>query len=335
MLKNILNLIPGLLLTGLIAVTATWLGGWWPIIGAAVFGIFIGIIVNNLIKIPVVTQRGINFSAKIILQLAIILLGSTLSLTQIVETGAASFLVMIFTIATAFIVAFGVGKLLGIDKNIKQLIAVGTAVCGGSAIAAIAPIIKAKEHEIAYSISTVFLCNVLAVLIFPPLGHWLGLSDYGFGILAGTAINDTSSVVAAGYTFSNTAGDFATIVKLTRTTMLIPISLIFMILVLIANKKNHTTSAVKYNIIKILPWFILGFIGLAIINSTGIINQTVLLHTKTTAKFMIVMALSAVGLKTDFKKMLQSGFKPLLVGALTWLSVSITSLAVQYFTGQL
>ena len=144
-----------------------------------------------------------------------------------------------------------------IPYRLKTLIGVGTAICGGSAIAAISPIIEADEMEIAYSISTIFLFNIIAVLIFPPLGHLLGFSDKAFGLWAGTAINDTSSVVAAGYAFSNAAGAYATIVKLTRTTMIIPIAIIYSIITAYQKKKEaNKDSEVNFSLKKIFPWFI-------------------------------------------------------------------------------
>ena len=194
--------------------------------------------------------------------------------------------------------------------------------------------INADEHDIAYSISTIFLFNVIAVLLFPLLGHLLKLTDYGFGLFAGTAINDTSSVVAAGYTFSNNAGDFATIVKLTRTTMIIPISIVFMIYIIISRKKESGKGH-KFNLKKIFPWFILGFLAMALINSSGIINDVLSSWIKESAKFMIVIALSAIGLKTDLKRMIQTGPKPLVLGFIVWFAVAITSLAVQFLTGQM
>ena len=141
-------------------------------------------------------------------------------------------------------------------------------------------------------------------------------------------------MVAAGFTYSNSAGDFATIVKLTRTTMIIPISIFFMVYIIISKRKNTEKSS-KYNILKIFPWFILGFIGLSLVNSTGIINSLISSYIKETAKFMIVMALSAIGLKTDFRKMLETGLKPLLLGFIVWFFVSITSLLVQFMTKQI
>lgn len=333
-MKNILRYVYGLLLVLAIAVTAFFLGRIFPIIGAAVFGIIIGIIIKNTFGVPGSANHGVNFTSKRILQLSIILLGGTLSLNQIAETGLSSLFVMIFTISVAFVTAFVAGKILKIDTNLSSLIGAGTAICGGSAIAAVSSVINADEHDVAYSISTIFLFNVVAVLIFPPLGHFLGLSDYGFGLFAGTAINDTSSVVAAGYIFSNAAGDFAAIVKLTRTTMIIPVCIGFMAYILFKQRKE-TEKGVRINFVKIFPWFILGFLLMAIVNSTGIINQNISIYIKESAKFLIVMALSAIGLKTDIKMMLKTGYKPMLLGLIVWFSVALTSLAVQFLTKQL
>jgi uncharacterized integral membrane protein (TIGR00698 family) len=333
-MDDIAKKIPGLSLALMISLAALFLGKMFPIIGAAVFGIVIGIIIRNSMKMPEPTIPGIIFTSKKILQLSIILLGGTLSFGQIIKTGFASVYVMIFTIAAAFITAFVIGKALRIGSNLKSLIGVGTAICGGSAIVAISSIIDADDHEIAYAVSTIFLFNVIAVLLFPPLGHLLGLTDYGFGMFAGLAINDTSSVVAAGYTFSNAAGDYATIVKLTRTTFIIPVSILFVIYIYIL-KKKALESRYYYDVRKIFPWFILGFVGMAIINSSGIIHDSLVSAIKETAKFMIVMALSAIGLQTNFKKMMQTGYKPLLAGFCAWLAVAGTSLTVQFFTGQM
>jgi uncharacterized integral membrane protein (TIGR00698 family) len=243
---------------------------------------------------------------------------------------------MIFTLSTAFLAAYGFGRLMGIPWNLKALIGVGTAICGGSAIAAISPIIEADEMEIAYSISTIFLFNIIAVLIFPPLGHLLGFSDTAFGLWAGTAINDTSSVVAAGYAFSNVAGAYATIVKLTRTTMIIPISLIFSVMVSIQKKKDATNNGkVNYSLKKIFPWFILWFLAASLLNTLGLFNVTAVKYINTLGKFMIVMALSAVGLSADFKKMLKTGVKPLILGLIVWFTVTVVSLIVQFITGQI
>jgi uncharacterized integral membrane protein (TIGR00698 family) len=326
----------GILFTFIMALAANWLGKLFPIIGGPVFGIVMGIIISNFIGKPKLADKGVHFTSKKILQWAIIVLGGSLSLNQVLRTGLSSFSVMIFTLIAAFITAYGAGKLLRVPSNLKTLIGVGTAICGGSAIAAISPIIEADDMEIAYSISTIFLFNVIAVLIFPPLGHLLNFSDKAFGLWAGTAINDTSSVVAAGYAFSNTAGTYATIVKLTRTTMIIPISLIFSFIVAYQKKKeSREDPKVNFNFKKIFPWFILWFLIASLLNTLGIFPEDSLPYIYSTGKFMIVMALSAIGLNSDFKKMIKTGVRPMILGLIVWFSVTVVSIIVQYFTGQI
>ena len=326
----------GILFAFIIALIANWLGTLFPIIGGAVFGILIGIIINNFIGKPKSVEKGVTFTSKKILQWAIIVLGGGLSLTQVWKTGLSSFSVMIFTLSIAFIAAYGLGKLMGISSNLKTLIGVGTAICGGSAIAAISPIIEADDMDIAYSISTIFLFNVIAVLIFPPLGHLLGFSDKAFGLWAGTAINDTSSVVAAGYAYSNSAGAYATIVKLTRTTMIIPISLIFSFIVAYKKKKaSKGDSKVNYSFKKIFPWFIIWFLVASLLNTIGVFPINSIHYINTVGKFMIVMALSAIGLNSDFKKMLKTGIKPMILGLIVWFIVSVASILIQHLTGQI
>ncbi len=330
------NNIAGILFSLLIALIATWLGSLFPIVGGPVFGIVIGILINNLFGKPPQTAKGVKFTSKKILQYAIILLGAGLSLTQVWKTGMESFYVMMITLIIAFISAYLFGRLLKVPYNLTTLIGVGTAICGGSAIAAVSPVIEADEKEVAYSISTIFFFNIIAVLVFPPLGHLLGFSDNAFGLWAGTAINDTSSVVAAGYAYSSTAGAYATIVKLTRTTMIIPISLIFAgITVFKKRRASKTESTVKYSFIRIFPWFIIGFLAASLLRTLNIISVETASYLSSAGKFLIVMALSAVGLSANFKDMLKTGLKPLLLGLIVWVTVAVASIGVQLFTGQI
>ncbi len=326
----------GIILAIVIAIVAWMLGSLVPIVGGPVFGIVLGIIINNTFGKPKITVPGIMFTSKKILTWAIVVLGAGLSLTQVLKTGLSSLSVTIFTLSASFIVAYGVGKLLGIPYKLKTLIGVGTAICGGSAIAAISPIIEADDMDISYSISTIFLFNIIAVLIFPPLGHLLGFSDKAFGLWAGTAINDTSSVVAAGYAYSNVAGAYATIVKLTRTTMIIPISLIFAFITSYKKKKEaKKDSKVNYSFVKIFPWFIIWFLVASLLNTLGMFKGNSIIYINNLGKFMIVMALSAIGLNTDFKKMVSNGLKPILLGFIVWVSVASVSILVQFITGQI
>lgn len=323
----------GIIISLIISIVAYLLGNQFPIVGGAVFGILIGIIINNVFGKSAKSEAGLNFTSKKILQWSIILLGSGLNLTQIYKTGLSSLIIIFTTITAALLTTYAIGRFLKIDFNLKSLIGVGTAICGGSAIAAIAPIVEAEEKDIAYSISTVFIFNIIAVFTFPAIGHLLEMSQMGFGLFAGTAINDTSSVVAAGYIYGNSAGDYATIVKLTRTLMIIPIAVLFVFI-----KKIRKTSIEKtkgnFNILKIFPWFIIGFIVMAAINTSGIIDAKILNIVKETGKFMIIMALSAIGLKTDLKNLLKTGIKPAILGLAVWASVVVTSIVFQRIGGQ-
>ena len=318
-----------------VAIVAYFLGNYVPLIGGAVFGILIGIGIGNMKPLKASFATGINFTSKKILQWAVIILGSGLSLRQVYATGAASVLIILVTITAAFVAVIIAGRLLKIDSNLKSLIGVGTAICGGSAIAAVAPIIEADDHDIAYSISTVFLFNIVAVFIFPALGHALGLTQMGFGLFAGTAINDTSSVVAAGYTFGNAAGDYATIVKLTRTIMIVPIALGFVALMIVRKKREaQQVQGSHFHPAKIFPWFILGFLLMSALNTSGILDKAAIAFLKEAGKFLIIMALSAIGLKTDLRKMLATGLKPMLLGFIVWMCVAFTSIVIQHVAGQ-
>ena len=327
---------PGLLLALLLAVLATLLGRLAPIVGGPVFGIVLGILIGSIWKKPKAVKPGLGFCSKKVLQWSIVALGGGLSLSQVYKVGLSSLYVMIFTLSAAFLAAYGFGRLMGIPLKLTSLIGMGTAICGGSAIAAISPIIEAEDRDIAYSISTVFMFNVIAVLIFPPLGHLLGFGDNAFGLWAGTAINDTSSVVAAGYAYSNAAGAYATIVKLTRTTMIIPISLIFAAVVSIRKKREASRKGeVGYSFKKIFPWFILWFLAASLLNTVGIINGQAAGFLTEAGKFFIVVALSAIGLNSDFRQMLKTGFKPMALGLIVWAAVAVSSLIVQFASGQI
>ncbi len=316
----------GLGLCLLLAIVAHELGGRFPLVGGPVFGILLGILVNNLYGAPAGAGPGIAYSGKKILQYSIILLGAGLDLEMVYQTGVEGLSVMVFTLAAAFICAFVVGRLLGTPFVLTSLIGMGTAICGGSAIAALAPIVEAEDKDVAYSISTVFLFNIVAVFLFPALGHGLGLSQNGFGLWAGTAINDTSSVVAAAYSYGAQAGDYATVVKLTRTLMIVPLALAFA-LYLARGRKQEGGSG--YSFRKVFPWFVLGFLLMSLARTVGVLPVDLADQVSRAGKFLIIVALSAIGLKTDFKAMLHTGYRPLALGLLTWAAVAVTGILVQ------
>jgi uncharacterized integral membrane protein (TIGR00698 family) len=326
--------IRGIVLPLAIALIASYAGGMFPLIGGAVFGIVIGIGAGFIMRSRGGISDGVNFTSKKVLQWAVMILGSGLGLGQVYAAGAASLVIIVVTIASALLVAVVAGRALRVPFNLKSLIGVGTAICGGSAIAAIAPVIEAEDQEISYAISTVFMFNVIAVFIFPPLGHVLGMTQAGFGLFAGTAINDTSSVVAAGYTYGNAAGDYATIVKLTRTLMIIPIALAFVAVMMRRKRNVRADGGASFSMAGIFPWFILGFLAMSALNTSGILGASAIAVLKDAGKFLIVMALSAIGLKTDIRKMLAAGYKPMLLGLIVWVTVALTSVFVQRLGGQ-
>ena len=327
----------GLLLSLAIALAAWWLGRLVPLIGGPVFGIVIGIAVRNLLAPSETFNPGIQFASKHVLQWSIVALGFGLSLTQVAQTGLQSLAVTLVTITVAFGTALLLGRVLKVHDKLKVLIGVGTAICGGSAIAAVTPIIKPDDHDTAFAISTIFLFNIVAVLLFPLLGHALHLSDLGFGLWAGTAINDTSSVVAAGYSYSTTAGDYATIVKLTRATLIIPICLVLAIAVAVREKRaaKHTGIASDFSLRQIFPWFILWFLVASAVRTAGLVPSAIQPAIHLAAEFMIIVALTAIGLSANLRKMASTGVRPILLGLGVWAAVSVSSLLVQVVIGQL
>ena len=333
---------PGILACLIIAIPAWLMGTAFPIIGGPVFGILFGIMIA-LFRRPRVLTDGITFTSKKILQYSIILLGFEMNLFHVIQVGGQSLMVMLFTLTSSFLTAYLMGKSLKVEGKTTTLIGVGTCICGGSAIAATAPVIRADDDEVAQAISTIFLFNIAAVFLFPPLGHLLGLTDTGFGMWAGTAINDTSSVVAAGASWSASAGNntalaFATIVKLTRTLMIVPITLVLAVYTTrkaMRVRESIGTSESSYSIRRIFPWFVLGFILTAIINTVLPLPTQLPDILVSIGKFMIVMAMTAIGLNTNLKKLLANGIRPIILGLCCWFVVAVVSLVVQHFIGML
>ncbi|MFV0313685.1 MAG: YeiH family protein [Anaerotignum sp.] len=341
-MEKILRVLPGFIIAIIIAIIAQILENLLPIhfIGSSVIAMFIGMFIHQIYKPSPRTKPGIVFTSKKILKFAIVLLGASLSVSTILSVGRLSLTVIFFTLLTCFGGGYFIGKALGLNWKLSNLISAGTGICGGSAIAAIAPVIEADDKDIAYAISATFLFDMAMIIIFPIIGKALGLSDIAYGLWTGTAVNDTSSVVAAGYAFSESAGDFATMVKLTRTLAIIPTVLVFAFIhmrittkELAVNKEVGITSQVK--ITKLFPWFILFFIGMSMINSLGFIPSDVSLLLKKVSKFLMVAALAAIGLNTDYKEMKKSGYQPMLHGFIISALVVVVAFFVEYSMGMI
>ena len=333
----------GLLLCLLIAVPAWFLGTAFPIIGGPVIAIILGMIVTLFIKDKSSVQDGINYSAKKILQYAVILLGFGLNLSVILDTGKQSLPIIICTIATSLILAYFLSKVMHIPARIATLVGVGSSICGGSAIAATAPVIDADDEEVAQAISVIFFFNVLAAVIFPHFGNFLGFdqtSGEAFGIFSGTAINDTSSVTAAASTWDNMFAlgsatlDKAVTVKLTRTLAIIPITLV---LALYRTKKEKSSSGSSVSLKKIFPFFIIYFIVASIITTVATnvfgISAEFFAPIKELSKFFIVVAMAAIGLNTNIVKLVKTGGKPIILGLCCWVGITAVSLILQHVLG--
>ena len=304
------------------------------LLGASIIALFMGTIINSFFH-PDWIKPALKFTSKKILKLAIIFLGASLSVNVIMSVGKMTFLVMIFTFAMCFGGGYFVRKLFGLNWKLSNLISAGTGICGGSAVAAIAPVIDADDKDIAFAISSTFLFDMVMIALYPIMGRLLGMSDIAYGIWAGTSVNDTASVVASGYAFSEAAGDFATMVKLTRTIAIIPTVLVFAYIGTRAKQKELQTAGggQKVNILKIVPWFIAGFLALAIMNSVGWIPAEVSGVMKTASKFLMVTALAAIGLGTSITDFKKAGFAPMLYGITIDTLVTLTALAVIWCMG--
>lgn len=334
--------IPGIILSAVIAFLACWIENILPIhlIGSAVIAMFIGMFLNHFLHNTTLFSDGLKFTSKKILKFAIILLGLSLNITTILHVGKMSLTVMIFTLLTCFGGGYFIGKALGLNWKLSNLISAGTGICGGSAIAAIAPTIDADDNDVAYAMSATFLFDMAMIVLFPIMGRALGMTDEAFGIWAGTAVNDTSSVVATGYAFSEGAGDFATMVKLTRTLAIIPTVITFAFIQLNLKRKeaqatcqNDSSIKANFSIKKIFPWFIIGFVIMSCITSIFPIPATVISGTKALSKFLMVCALAAIGLNTSFSNMKKAGIRPMIHGFIISALVVIVALGVEIAMG--
>jgi uncharacterized membrane protein YadS len=355
---------PGFALALAVAAVATVVGEYVPLVGSAVPGAVIGAVIALTVKPGARVAPGLKWASTFVLQCSVVLLGAQLSIGEAARVGVSSLPVMLGTLAICLGAAWLFGRLLGVPGDLRTLIGVGTGICGGSAIAAVSPVIEAASTDVAYAISTIFLFNITAVLAFPLLGHALGMSQQSFGLFAGTAVNDTSSVVATATTYGSAATSHAVVVKLVRTLMIIPICLT--LAALTARNRRPATPAhpavpgqsvttpeapvapaapgapaagqariSPARVLRLVPWFLIGFVVAAAVNSAGVIPAGAHAPLQHTSVFFVAVALSAIGLSTDVAALRRAGHRPLLLGAVLWITVAGASLALQFLTGTL
>ncbi len=330
------KLAPGLALCIVIAGLALLAGDAVPLVGAPLFAIAIGVVLANTARDTLrLSTLKLGDISKLCLKTGIVILGASLDLGQIAHTGGNSLMFLAITVVAGLGTSLVLGQWFGIDWRIRCLIGMGTTICGASAIAALAPVIRAKAEEIAYAVTVVFFFNMIAVFLFPVLGHLFGLSDTGFGIWTGTAVNDTSAVVAAGFAFSPAAGSVATIVKLTRTTLIIPLVIGFgLALPWLDPSAPKQSVSLARRVYDSFPVFILLFLLASLITTLGLTGGHGA-EIQLLGRWVMVVALAAVGLAGHWRAFAGAGARPLVLGGLTWFAVAAASLVMQTFTHQL
>ena len=335
----------GLLLCVALAAVATGLGTLAPVVGAPVIGVVAGVLVAATAGPDrrAAWAGGLPIASTWGLQIAVVLLGAQLSLQEVATAGTQSLPVLLGTLIACLLGAALLGRALRVERDLRTLIGVGTAICGASAIAAVTPILRPKAGTVAYAMSTIFAFNVAAVLIFPTVGHLLGMSPEAFGIFAGTAVNDTSSVVAAATAFGDGAAHTAIVVKLTRTLAIIPVCLVLTSLVARREARMRSAQGASEDqgelrrrpLYRLVPWFLVGFVLVTTVNTLGWLPGGLQSILGMVSSFLITTALVAIGLATDLPGLRRAGARPLLLGALLWAVVAGSSLGLQALTGTL
>jgi uncharacterized integral membrane protein (TIGR00698 family) len=318
---------PGLMAAVVVAAVATGAGRYVPVIGPPLLAIVIGLAISTLFPAGHILRPGLRFTAKYVLQGSIVVLGLGLSLRQVVSIGVGSLPVLVGTLLSALAMARIAGRALRLRREVTTLIGVGTAICGASAIAATNAVIDADDTDVSYAVTTIFLFNVIAVITYPILGHVAGLSQHAFGLFAGTAVNDTSSVVAATNVYGHQAATYGLVVKLTRSLAIIPVCMG------LAARRRVPSAGKARPWWRLLPAFLLGFVAAVALNSAGLVPGHLHHSLSTAATGMITAALAAVGLSSDLGQIRTAGFRPVGLGAILWATVGLSSLALQALTG--
>nr|WP_315778214.1 MULTISPECIES: YeiH family protein [unclassified Bradyrhizobium] len=322
---------PGLALSAALAACAfglrlvPGLGLFSPMILAIVAGMAL----HNVIGTPARAKPGVAFSMSRVLRLAIILLGLQLTAAQIVEVGARGLVVIALSLTGTFLFTVWMGRLLGVDRKLAELIAAGTSICGASAVIGTNTVTRAHDEDVAYAVACVTVFGSIAMFIYPLLPTLLHLDAHAFGLWSGASIHEIAQVVAAAFQQGQQAGEFGTIAKLARVMLLAPVVLA---LGLLATRRARHGGETRSNAQPPLPWFVFGFIALVGLNSVISIPAEMKTVIVTATTFLLSMALAAMGLETDFAKLKAKGLRPLALGLLAFLFIAGFSLALVKLT---
>ncbi|QDY71608.1 YeiH family protein [Qingshengfaniella alkalisoli] len=325
------RLLPGLVLSVAIASLAFLLR---QIPGVGVFSplilsIIIGMLIHNIFGTPVIAKPGVAFSLRIILRAGIVLLGLQLTIQQVTQVGGLGLAVIITTLLATFIFTSWLGRMLGVDAKLTQLIAAGSSICGASAVIATNTITRARDEDVTYAVACVTVFGSLSMLLMPLAGGFLTMGPHAYGLWAGASIHEVAQVVAAAYARGQEAGEFGTIAKLTRVMMLAPM---VMMLGAMAARQAHRNGSESGHTTPPIPWFVLGFVAMVALASSGWIPMETQSLTTPATNFLLATALAAMGLETDIRKLAAEGIRPAMLGAGAWVFISLLSLLlVQMF----
>jgi uncharacterized integral membrane protein (TIGR00698 family) len=332
--RTVLANLPGLLLTSAVAASAY---GLRQLPGMATFSpmilaILIGIAFHNLVGTPTVARPGVAFSLRRLLRIAIILLGLQLTIIQVIEVGGRGIGIIAATLLATFVFTVWMGKWLGVDRKLAQLIAAGTSICGASAVIATNTVTDAPDEDVAYAVACVTVFGSVAMFAYPLLPGLLHLDPHGFGLWTGASIHEIAQVVAAAFQDGQRAGEFGTIAKLSRVMLLAPVVIA---LGLIARRRaeNNDPAAGASSARPPIPWFVLGFVALVGVNSLIAIPAEAKIWIATATTFLLSVALAAMGLETDIRKLTAKGLRPALLGALAFLFIAGFSLTLIKWIG--
>jgi uncharacterized integral membrane protein (TIGR00698 family) len=290
-----------------------------------ILAILLGILFHNIVGTPARARGGVVFSLRRILRLAIILLGLQLTASQVVAVGGTGIGIIVVTLVATFTLTKAMGRVLGVERKLAELIAAGTSVCGASAVIATNTVTEGSDEDVAYAVACVTVFGTLSMFLYPVLGTLIHLDMHHYGLWAGSSIHEIAQVVAAAFQHGKEAGDFGTIAKLSRVMLLAPL---VMALGIIAVRRGSGASGAKAGRKTPMPWFVLGFIAMIGVNSLGIIPADATHAVTPVTTFLLTMALAAMGLETDIRKLKAKGVRPLALGALAWIFISCFSLAL-------
>jgi uncharacterized integral membrane protein (TIGR00698 family) len=331
----VLKHLPGLALLLTIAVPAMLIQyqitvSGRTVVSAVAIAIVIGVLLRNLVGLPEACKPGVSLAVKRLLRIGIALLGAQLSLGQVLRTGGTAVLVVALCIVLAILVVRVISMRMGLSDRLGTLLGVGTSICGVSAIVATAPAIDAKQEETSLAVATITVFGLLAVLIYPLLGRVLGLTDGFFGTWAGTAVNDTSQVVATGLIYSQEAGEVATVVKLTRNLFMAPV-IVVLSSIYLARARSAGGAEAKHGGVSLktaVPGFVLGFLAMAVLNSLGAFPPAMLDLIKAASSWLIVIALGGVGVETNLASLRTIGLRPFYAGLCAATFMAVVSFAL-------